>query len=332
MQLSPDEGVVGVCTTPGDGHTGLHPADVSQLQALVVGEDPLKREYLYQKLHQGTRWVYRSPSWFGGFDNCLWDIAGKVAGMPVYSLLGKVRDEVHAYYNTRGATIEEAVEDAQRALDLGFVAVKDHFYHPVEENIRWLTAIREAVGDEIDCMHDPVAIYTFEEALKVGRALEDLDYRWFEEPLPERSHNLLVRLASALDIPIMATETFMYDTDLCAQYLISGATDLIRQNARHGTTNLMKLAHLAELHGTNVELNGPGGLYGLVHAHLLCCIQNTSYYEFFPGGHLDLDGEQIGLLNPVVPIKGKLSPPDGPGWGAEWDWKQFEKRTVEVVE
>ena len=124
----------------------------------------------------------------------------------------------------------------------------------------------------------------------------------------------------------------MYDTDLCAQYLISGATDLIRQNARHGTTNLMKLAHLAELHGTNVELNGPGGLYGLVHAHLLCCIQNTSYYEFFPGGHLDLDGEQIGLLNPVVPIDGKLSPPDAPGWGAEWDWKQFEKRTVEVVE
>ena len=142
--------------------------------------------------------------------------------MPVYSLLGKVRDEIHAYYNTRGATIDEAVEDARRAVDLGFVAVKDHFYHPVDENIRWLTAIREAVGDEIDCMHDPVAIYTFEEAFKVGHALEELDYRWFEEPLPERSHNLLVKLASTLDIPIMATETFMYDTDLCAQYLDFG--------------------------------------------------------------------------------------------------------------
>ena len=209
LHVETDEGVVGVCTTPGDGHTGLHPADVPQLQALVVGEDPLKREYLYQKLHQGTRWVYRSPSWFGGFDNCLWDIAGKVAGLPVYSLLGKVRDEVHAYYNTRGATIKEAVEDARYAVDSGFIAVKDHFYHPVDENIRWLTAIREGVGDEIDCMHDPVAIYTFEEAVKVGRALEELDYRWFEEPLPERSHNLLVRLASTLDIPIMATETFI---------------------------------------------------------------------------------------------------------------------------
>ena len=70
-------------------------------------------------------------------------------------------------------------------LELGFIAVKDHFYHPVDENIRWLTAIREAVGDEIDCMHDPVAIYTYEEAIKVGRTLEDLEYRWFEEPLPE---------------------------------------------------------------------------------------------------------------------------------------------------
>ena len=89
LHVETDEGITGICTTPGDGHTGLHPADVPQLQALVVGEDPLKREYLYQKLHQGTRWVYRSPSWFGGFDNCLWDIAGKVAGLPVYSLARK---------------------------------------------------------------------------------------------------------------------------------------------------------------------------------------------------------------------------------------------------
>ena len=54
LHVETDEGVVGVCTTPGDGHTGLHPGDVPQLQALVVGEDPLKREYLYQKLHQGN--------------------------------------------------------------------------------------------------------------------------------------------------------------------------------------------------------------------------------------------------------------------------------------
>ncbi len=331
LKVETDEGVTGICTSP-EGSNGLTPSDIPQLKALVLGEDPLKREHLYQKLHQGTRWVYRAPNWFGGFDNCLWDIAGKVAGLPVYSLLGKVRDEIHAYYNTRGETIEDACESAETALDEGFVAVKDHFYHPVEENIRWLTAIRETVGDDIDCMHDPVAIYTYDEAVKVGHALEELGYRWFEEPLPERSHNRLVQLAGALEIPIMATETFMNDTDLCAQYLISGATDLVRQNARSGTTPLMKIAHLAELYGANVELNGPGGLYGLVHAHLLCCIQNTSYYEYFPGGGLDEAGKQIGMLNPALPMNGKLKPPDAPGWGAEWDWDQFNKRVVAIYD
>jgi len=130
----------------------------------------------------------------------------------------------------------------------------------------------------------------------------------------------------------MATETFMYDTDKGDKCLRYGATDLIRQNARDGTTNLMKRAQLAERHGTNVELNGRGGLYGRVHAHLLCSIQNTSYYEYFPGGRHDADGEQIGLLNPVAPINGRLRPPDTPGWGAEWDWTQFKKKIVEVVE
>lgn len=332
LHVETDEGVEGVCTTPGDGPSCIRADDVEQLKVLTVGEDPLKREHLYQKLHQGTRWVYRAPNWFGGFDNCLWDIAGKVAGLPVYALLGKVRDEIHAYFNIRGDSIEEACDNADGAVSEGFSAVKDHFYHPVDENISWLTQIRDRVGDDVDCMHDPVAIYAYDEAVKVGSALEELGYRWFEEPLPERSHNRLVELASRLDIPIMATETFMYDSDLCAQYLISGATDLVRQNARHGTSALMKVAHLAELHGTNVELNGPGGLFGLVHAHLLSCIQNTSYYEYFPGGRHDSDGLQIGLMNPVSPIDGVISAPDGAGWGAEWDWRQFRSRLVETVE
>ena len=331
LHVETDEGVTGICTTPGDGPSAIRPEDLPQLGALVVGEDPLKRELLYQKLHQGTRWVYRSPNWFGGFDNCLWDIAGKVADLPVHALVGKVRDEVPAYYNIVGATLEESLESTQTALEAGFPAVKDHFYNAVPKQMRWLTAVRKLVGDDIDLMHDPVAIYTFDEAVKIGRLLETLNYRWFEEPLPERSHNMLVRLAADLDIPIMATETFMYDSDLCAQYLLSGATDLIRQNARHGTTPLMKLAHFAEMQGANVELNGPGGLYGIVHAHLLCCIPNTSYYEYFPHGAHDEAGKQIGLQNPVAPVNGKITAPDGPGWGAEWDWDQFRSRVVEEV-
>ena len=92
----------------------------------------------------------------------------------------------------------------------------------------------------------------------------------------------------------------------------------------------IELAHLAELHGTTIELNGVGGLWGLVHAHLLCAIQNTSFYEHFPGRWFDEAGRAMGLQNPVTPVDGFISPPDSPGWGAEWDFDQLDKRTVET--
>lgn len=331
LHIHTDEGIEGVCSAQGvSGEVGASPLKdaLEQMRELMVGENPLARERIYQKLHTGTRWIYREPGWFGTADNCLWDIAGKAAGLPVYAIIGRMRDSIPCYLNIRGQTMEEATADAEKAVSIGFPAVKDHFYHDVAENIRWLTAIRRRVGDDIDCMHDPVGIYTFDEAVRVGRTLEDLNYRWLEEPLPERQHNQLKALCDELTIPILAPEMMMNDVDLQAQWLISGATDLIRVNARHGATPAIKLAHLAELHGTNVELNGTGGLFGLVHAHLLACISNTSYYEFFPGGDHDEAGKKIGLMNPVLPENGHIAPPEGPGWGAIWDEKQFRKKLV----
>ena len=130
----------------------------------------------------------------------------------------------------------------------------------------------------------------------------------------------------------MANETLMFDVDISAQWLISGATDLLRFNARTGATAGLKLAHMDELYGANIEFNGNGGLWGLVHAHLICSVQNTTFYEYFPGGWLDEVGKTLGMMNPTVPVNGRISPPDAPGWGAEWDWDLFKKRTVEVWE
>jgi L-alanine-DL-glutamate epimerase-like enolase superfamily enzyme len=86
-----------------------------------------------------------------------------------------------------------------------------------------------------------------------------------------------------LTIPVMGNETLMHDLGISTQRLISGATDLLRANARFGTTQVLKMAHFAEMYDTNVELNAEGGLFGLVHAHLGCCIDNTGFYE--TGGH-----------------------------------------------
>ncbi|NLG48541.1 MAG: hypothetical protein GX552_00350, partial [Chloroflexi bacterium] len=109
-----------------------------------------------------------------------------------------------------------------------------------------------------------------------------------------------------------------------------GATDMLRANARHGTTQVLKLAHFAELYDTTIELNGMGGLWGLLHASLGCSIINNSYYEMSVG-RPHLMGPRLGMMNPPQVVDGCLIPADGPGWGAEWDQKLLEQRTVAIV-
>lgn len=331
LHVHTDAGIEGVCTVGDARYTTLRRDELAQLRILTIGMNPLHREQLNAKLNAATRSMFSKPGWFGAFDNCLWDIAGKAAGLPVCDLLGRARESCPAYYNNRGSSIEALIADSQQAVEAGFSAVKDHLSRSAAENIVWFTALREALGPEIVLLHDAaLSHYTFEEALRVGRALEELQFLWFEEPLPDREQVSLQRLCAALDIPVLAPETLMHDVTLSAQWLISGATDWLRANARVGVTGLLKLAHLAEMHNARIELNGPGGLFGLVHTHLVCALPNTSYYEYFPNGSRDERGREIGLLNPPLPQQGQIAPPDGPGWGAEWDWPHFEKKRVAV--
>ncbi len=332
MHVRTDDGLEGVCTVGDVRYRVMTERELAQLRELVVGEDAGDRERLDGKLHRAARFAFTRPGWAGAFDNCLWDIAGKAAGVPVAELIGRARPACLAYYNSAGNTAEEAVEDSLRALASGFTGVKDHFAVGAAENCRWFASVRGAVGPDVALMHDAAENgYTYAEALRVGRALEEHDYVWFEEPLSDRDHAGLRWLCRELTVPVLAPETLMHDRELCAQWLTSGAVDTLRGNARHGVTPLLRLARLARERRTTVELNGPGGLFGIVHAHLCCAIGNTRYYEYFPGGSRDEVGKEIGLVNPVVPVDGSIAPPDGPGWGAEWDWPYFLRRRVAVL-
>ncbi|NKB65465.1 MAG: hypothetical protein GKR89_00250 [Candidatus Latescibacteria bacterium] len=332
LHVHTDTGLEGVCTVGDARYTTMRQRDLEQLRVLALGQNPFDREYLFAKLHAATRGLFTRPGWFGAFDNCLWDIAGKAANLPVSALIGRARTSCPAYYNFGGANHQACADDALQAIEHGFVAVKDHFHDRADANIAGFAVIRRAVGDNIDILHDAASTsYSLQEALRVGRALEELRYGWFEEALPDRNQTELQHLCAALDIPVLAPETLMHDIDLSAEWLTSGATDYLRANARHGTTALLKLAHLAELHRARIELNGPGGLFGLIHAHLVCCLPNTSYYEYFPNGSRDEAGREIGLTNPPLPQKGRIAPPEGPGWGAEWDWDYFRKTRVAVL-
>lgn len=324
LEVETDAGITGRCTT------GMTPQRVAILRRHVVGEDPFRREHLYQLLHKGTRWVYQEPGWFGDFDNCLWDIAGKAAGLPVHALVGRVRDALPVYLTGGDAPLERYLASIEKGLEFGVRAYKTHSYKGGKADIPIFIALREEVGPNYDLINDPVCSYSLREAIEVGLVMEELGFVWLEEPMHEQKMNLYQELCSKLTMPVMATERLMHDVDLSAQWLIQGATDRLRGNARHGTTQVLKLAHFAELYGTHIELNGQGGLFGLVHAHLGCCIDNTDFYEYnrLSADGLRVEGESWGLLNAPLIEDGTIAPPDHPGWGAVWDEARFQSLVV----
>jgi L-alanine-DL-glutamate epimerase-like enolase superfamily enzyme len=327
LRVLTDEGIEGVCTA---SSMGMPKERLELLKAQVIGADPLRREELYQKLHHGTRWVYQTPGWFGNFDNCLWDIAGKVAGLPVCQLLGQVRDSIPAYHtgDDGPGTAEHYLALFERVRrEWGITAYKFHNYQGAGQNIPLFRRLRREAPEDQVLINDPVCSYSLREAIEVGRVMEELGFLWLEEPFYEQELTQYQTLCAELKtMPVMATEMLMYDTTLCAQWLLARATDLVRVNARNGTTGVVKLAHLAELHGTTVEMNAGGGLGGHVHVQLQCALAATQYFEHF-GGHA-ARAKESGITNVPQVVDGRLRPSMLPGWGAELDWDYIRSRTV----
>ena len=102
-------------------------------------------------------------------------------------------------------------------------------------------------------------------------------------------------------------------------------------NGRHGTTPILNSSKFAAQLNTTVEPNAYGPLFGIVHAHIDCGISNIDWFENAPPPKGAEMGEEIGLLNPIRPVSGWVSPPSGPGWGSEWDWIQFKKKRIAVL-
>lgn len=325
VEVRTDQGITGRVTA-----STMDEYQVDLVRSMAIGENPLHRERLYQMFQKGTRWVYQKPGWFGDFDNCLWDIAGKAAGLPVHALIGRVRDRIPCYLT--GGDMDRAGYlrhiDAARAM--GIDAYKFHTYKGGKADIPLFTEARALVGAEFALINDPVCSYDLREAIEVGRVMEELDFVWLEEPFHEQKMHHYQELCAALDMPVMANEMLMHDIGISTQWLMHGATDLLRANARHGATPVLKMAHFAELYDTTIELNASGGLYGHVHATLACCIDNTSYYEYMgdAADALRAAGEQWGMVNAPVVEGGRLAPCDLPGWGAEWDERRFQSLIV----
>ena len=218
IQVETDAGITGRCTTTMSPYTGRDFAGAGVGRRIHwIGEN-------YTRCcTKGTRWVYQPPGWFGDFDNCLWDIAGKAAGLPVYALVGRVREQFPIYLTGGDGTVEDYLGAIEAGREIGINAYKFHSYKGGKADIPILREVREAVGPDYVLLHDPVCSYTLREAIEVGHVMEELDFVWLEEPFHEQKMNLYKELCRELTIPVMATEMLMHDIGLSSQWLIHGS-------------------------------------------------------------------------------------------------------------
>jgi L-alanine-DL-glutamate epimerase-like enolase superfamily enzyme len=332
LTVTTDEGVQGHAFL-GSAMRGAHLDGQSLIQFLkpvVLGQDPLDRERLYQAMWQKLRQTtYRAV---GAVDIALWDIAGKVAGLPIHRLLGSYRDRVPAYASSAVLRGKEVYADeATRFKGEGWTAYKIHPPTDPVVDMEVCRAVRRAVGDGFTVMLDSTWAYQYPEALRVGKVAEELGFHWYEDPLADDDLLSYVKLKQHLAIPILATEYAPGGLTSYAPWLVHQATDYLRGDVavKGGITALVKAAHLAEAFHMNYEVHhGGNSLNNVANLHVIMAIKNCEFFEvLLPSG-----AQKYGLAQDIeVDHQGLVHAFNAPGLGASIDFGLIERKKVAVL-
>ena len=332
LQVHTDEGISGE-------YLGVSPNAAVQIQMVrsyLIGRSALEREPIYSDVKRALRHV--DMTGLGVIDICLWDIAGKLCDQPLYMLLGGKRRPLPCYASTMHpdengglSSPEDMADFAEQCLEMGYPAFKMHVWgDDLKREVANVLAVRDRVGPEPDLMLDPGSQYVnFAAALKVGRACDEANYFWLEDPYRDGgvSHSGHRKLRELIKTPLLQAE-HVRGLEQHVNFISAGATDFVRAGAHEdgGVTGAMKIAHAAEGFGLDVELHGPGP----VHRHIMSALRNTNYFELglvHPGVKrtrppvlVDYSDELDG-----IDADGNVYAPEGPGIGVELDWGFINK-------
>lgn len=331
LKLTADNGIEGIATALA-ARSGqvtesyLH----DSIAPVVLGRSPYDREAIWHELWNIDRHLTFFPVYLPGpVDVALWDICAKAAGLPLYKYIGACRTKLPVYASGLfHESSQDYVKEALHYQSKGISCYKAHPPGPVELDMKIHEDIRNAVGPDMKLMSDPVAEYTLEEAIRVGRHLEKLNYEWLEEPFRDFELDKYSRLCAALDIPIAATETTRGCHWGVAQVINQKAADIVRADVswKCGITGTLKIAHLAESFGMQCEIHTTTMNYmDVANLHVSCAIRNCRYFEYFVPEE-DFAFPMKGLL--PIDENGIITVPETPGIGAELDWELIELNSV----
>lgn len=293
------------------------------IRAELIGQDPLQKEWLWHRMWEIDR-IEEFPIYMlGAVDVALWDITAKASGLPLYQLLGGYRDKVPAYASTvTFATTEEFLDVADQCVAYGFKAIKLHAWGDAHRDAKLCQALRAHVGPAIALMYDGSAGFNPYEALYLGKALQEAEYYWYEEPLREFNINAYRTLCAQLDIPVLASETSDGAHYNVADFILQGAADMVRTSVQYkgGITGAMRVAHLADAFQMTAEVHG-GGIANL---QIALAIRNNTYHEvLIPSNPIEVD--------PMVDHEGFVHAPTAPGIGYDIDQAYLEREAIAML-
>ncbi|MBP2252372.1 L-alanine-DL-glutamate epimerase-like enolase superfamily enzyme [Halarchaeum solikamskense] len=320
-------------------------AQVNMFADYLIGKNPLEREKHWSEIKRALRKYDRMG--IGPVDIALWDFAGKYYDAPIHELLGTYRERIPAYASTyhgdeRGGLDSPAAftEFAEEAREQGYAGFKIHGWgggdaaRDLSREIDAVHAVGDAVGDEMDLMHDPACeLETFADALKLGRALDEEGFFWYEDPFRDAgiSQHAHRKLRQKLDTPILQTE-HIRGLEIKSDFAASESTDFLRADPEYdgGITGAMKVARVAEGFGIDTEFHAPGP----AQRHCIAATRNANYYEMAlvhpdaanttPPIYADGYEDQF----ETVDDDGTVPVPDGPGLGVTYDWDYIEANST----
>ncbi|MEM2904473.1 MAG: mandelate racemase/muconate lactonizing enzyme family protein [Candidatus Bathyarchaeia archaeon] len=330
VKIHTDEGITGVSGTHSVGRIDAVKTAIEMLEPHLKGKDPFRVEHHWEAM-------YVDPCWRGSImsaaiaavDVALWDIVGKSLGVPIYRLMGgPTRDKVKLVASTGGATTEEAVKNAERAVKDGFKAVRITPFGPtfqtlghtalIREAVKQVKAVREAIGDDVDLAVECLTRLRPYEAIALGKELEKYRILFYEDPVLWENVETLAEIQAHVNIPV-ATGERLYSLYEFRDLLNHKASQIIRPDVlvAGGLTNSRKIAALAQASYVDLVPHNPSARNGIlcaVNAHFCASVNNVVALEYAYGVERPYGGE---VQQPLEVKDGYLMLPEKPGLGIE---------------
>jgi L-alanine-DL-glutamate epimerase-like enolase superfamily enzyme len=325
VEVRTDGGIEGIgFTTFGGKIVKTLKTAVEQFGEMLIGVDPLASDFVPAQLRAAAH--SNGPGGIvslalAALDIALWDIRGKAANLPVAQLLGAGRSKVPAYASGalgRTAPLAALEKAAAVLVDKGYTQMKTQMgvegLTPAQE-VERLRAVRKVIGPDIKLMADVNQGWGVDQAISIGRQVEDVALGWLEDPIACDDYQGLAEIARALDMPVCAGE-YLYGITPHKQTLTHHSVDIVMIDVLRagGITQWMKIAAMAEAFNRPVVSH----LLPEIHVHLIAAAPNGLVVENMPWTFRL-------FADPPMPVKGEISVPSAPGLGLTFARDLFSK-------